>query len=142
MFDGKSILITGGTGSFGKKFTKTLLEQHKPRRVVIFSRDELTELAGGAISYRQVAGGRSDLRMTILHEKYAPGADTGRSMLRHEAQEGGVVIRGRLEVIVGGNRRVLGPGDAYYFDSRTPHRFRNIGEEEAEIVSACTPPSF
>jgi len=43
MFDGKSILITGGTGSFGKKFTKTLLEQHKPRRVVIFSRDELKQ---------------------------------------------------------------------------------------------------
>jgi transcriptional regulator with XRE-family HTH domain len=107
-----------------------------------FSRDELAELAGGAISYRQVAGGRPDLRMTILHEKYAPGADTGRSMLRHEAHEGGVVIRGRVEVIVGGLRRVLGPGDAYYFDSRTPHRFRNVGEEEVEIVSACTPPSF
>ncbi len=107
-----------------------------------FSRDELTELASGAISYRQVAGGRPDLRMTILHEKYAPGADTGRSMLRHEAHEGAVVIRGRLEAIVGGMRRVLGPGDAYYFDSRTPHRFRNVGEEEVEIVSACTPPSF
>ena len=107
-----------------------------------FSCDELAELAGGAISYRQVAGGRPDLRMTILHEKYAPGADTGRSMLRHEGHEGGVVIRGRLEMIVGGVRRVLGRGDAYYFDSRTPHRFRNVGEEEVEIVSACTPPSF
>jgi mannose-6-phosphate isomerase-like protein (cupin superfamily) len=43
---------------------------------------------------------------------------------------------------VGDQRRVLGPGDAYYFDSRLPHRFRNIGEEVCEIVSACTPPSF
>jgi transcriptional regulator with XRE-family HTH domain len=107
-----------------------------------YSREELAELAGGPISYRQVAAGRPDLRMTILHEKYAPGADTGRSMLRHEAHEGGVVIRGRLEMIVGGKRRVLGPGDAYYFDSRTPHRFRNVGDEEVETVSACTPPSF
>lgn len=43
MFDGKSILITGGTGSFGKKFTRTLLDNYSPRRVIIFSRDELKQ---------------------------------------------------------------------------------------------------
>jgi len=43
MFDGKSILITGGTGSFGKQYTKTLLAHYKPKRVVIFSRDELKQ---------------------------------------------------------------------------------------------------
>ena len=43
MLDDKSILITGGTGSFGKKYTKTILERYKPRRVVIFSRDELKQ---------------------------------------------------------------------------------------------------
>lgn len=43
MFDDKSILITGGTGSFGKKYTETLLARHKPKRLVIFSRDELKQ---------------------------------------------------------------------------------------------------
>lgn len=43
MFDDKSILITGGTGSFGKKFIKNLLARHKPRRVIVFSRDELKQ---------------------------------------------------------------------------------------------------
>ena len=43
MFDNKSILITGGTGSFGKKYTKVLLERYKPKRLVIFSRDELKQ---------------------------------------------------------------------------------------------------
>ena len=43
MFDNKSILVTGGTGSFGQAFIKTLLERHKPRRVVVFSRDELKQ---------------------------------------------------------------------------------------------------
>lgn len=42
-FDGKSVLITGGTGSFGKKFVKNLLENHKPQRVIIYSRDELKQ---------------------------------------------------------------------------------------------------
>lgn len=43
MFDNKSILITGGTGSFGKQFTETILSRYKPRRVVIYSRDELKQ---------------------------------------------------------------------------------------------------
>jgi UDP-N-acetylglucosamine 4,6-dehydratase len=39
----KSILITGGTGSFGKHFLKTVVERYKPRRLIIFSRDELKQ---------------------------------------------------------------------------------------------------
>ncbi|WP_199877566.1 polysaccharide biosynthesis protein, partial [Salinivibrio sp. MA427] len=35
MFNGKSILITGGTGSFGKKYVRTLLERYQPRRLVV-----------------------------------------------------------------------------------------------------------
>lgn len=41
--DGKNILITGGTGSFGKTFVRTVLTAHRPRRVVVFSRDELKQ---------------------------------------------------------------------------------------------------
>ena len=44
MFDGASILITGGTGSFGKKYTETLLSKYKPKKIIIFSRDELKQL--------------------------------------------------------------------------------------------------
>lgn len=43
MFNGKSILITGGTGSFGHRYVSTLLEKYKPKRLVIYSRDELKQ---------------------------------------------------------------------------------------------------
>jgi len=43
MFNNKNILITGGTGSFGQSLTKTLLERFQPRRIIIFSRDELKQ---------------------------------------------------------------------------------------------------
>ena len=43
MFDKKSILITGGTGSFGRQCVKTLLEKYHPKRVIVFSRDELKQ---------------------------------------------------------------------------------------------------
>lgn len=42
-FNNKSILITGGTGSFGQKFVETILKNHKPRRIIIYSRDELKQ---------------------------------------------------------------------------------------------------
>jgi mannose-6-phosphate isomerase-like protein (cupin superfamily) len=114
----------------------------RPEEPVFFAAEELVEIGRGRLSYRQVGRDLSGRALQILHERYAPGADTGPTLLRHAAEEGGVVVRGRVEVTVGDQRRVLGPGDAYYFDSRLPHRFRNVGEEEAEIVSACAPPSF
>jgi UDP-N-acetylglucosamine 4,6-dehydratase len=43
MFNGKSILITGGTGSFGRRYVKTILHRYKPKKVVVFSRDELKQ---------------------------------------------------------------------------------------------------
>jgi UDP-N-acetylglucosamine 4,6-dehydratase len=43
LFDGKSVLVTGGTGSFGKRFIKTILAEGDPKRVIVFSRDELKQ---------------------------------------------------------------------------------------------------
>lgn len=43
MFNNKAILITGGTGSFGKQYVRTILDRYKPRRLIIYSRDELKQ---------------------------------------------------------------------------------------------------
>tara|TARA_Y100000780_G_scaffold232164_1_gene261262 strand:- start:4832 stop:5833 length:1002 start_codon:yes stop_codon:yes gene_type:complete len=43
MFNNKTILITGGTGSFGKKYVKTLLDRFNPKKIIIYSRDELKQ---------------------------------------------------------------------------------------------------
>ena len=43
MFNNASVMITGGTGSFGKEYVKTLLARYKPRKIIIFSRDELKQ---------------------------------------------------------------------------------------------------
>ncbi|NQY23171.1 MAG: UDP-N-acetylglucosamine 4,6-dehydratase (inverting) [Campylobacteraceae bacterium] len=43
MFNNKNILITGGTGSFGKKYTEIILSKYKPNKIIIFSRDELKQ---------------------------------------------------------------------------------------------------
>ena len=43
VFNGKNIFITGGTGSFGKKYTEILLKNYKPNKIIIYSRDELKQ---------------------------------------------------------------------------------------------------
>jgi mannose-6-phosphate isomerase-like protein (cupin superfamily) len=98
------------------------------------------EITEGGVSFRQLGGDANRQKLQVLRERYAPGADTGEAMLSHESEEAGIVVSGRIEVTVGEQQRVLGPGDAYYFDSRTPHRFRNVGAEPCEIISACAPP--
>jgi mannose-6-phosphate isomerase-like protein (cupin superfamily) len=80
--------------------------------------------------------------LQILFERYESGADTGVIMLRHEGEEGGVILSGQIEVSVGESTRMLGPGDAYYFNSRQPHRFRNAGSVPCTLVSSCSPSSF
>jgi transcriptional regulator with XRE-family HTH domain len=113
-----------------------------PEDKVFYKANELMELTQGPISLRQVGIDLINRNLQILHERYAPDADTGKTMLQHTGEEGGIVLKGCIEVTVGDQRRILQSGDAYYFDSRQPHRFRNVGKEECEIISACTPPSF
>lgn len=53
MFNGKSILITGGTGSFGKYFIQHVLEKYTPQRLIIFSRDELKQFEMSSMKHLQ-----------------------------------------------------------------------------------------
>jgi transcriptional regulator with XRE-family HTH domain len=130
----------------------TLAEFFEPERSpndqVVFRSKELLDLtsrisspSGGRarMALRQVGDARTH-NLQILHERYARGADTGPTMLEHNAHEGGIVVSGTLEVTVGTHVHVLKPGDAYLFDSRMPHRFRNPASEDAVVISACTPP--
>lgn len=109
---------------------------------VFYSRSELADLGDGEVSLRLVAAKRPNRAMTIMHERYRAGADTGSDMLSHKGEEGGVVVSGRIELTVGGQTRTLEAGDAYYFLSSVPHRFYNPGPEACEIISASTPPTF
>lgn len=116
--------------------------QPEPEQATFYEADELIEIGKGKLSLRRVGGSQFGRAMAILHERYEVGADTGRVMYQHDGEEGGVVISGRIEITVGEDRRILSAGDAYYFDSQKPHRFRQVGPDPCVIISACTPPTF
>ena len=71
-FTNKTILITGGTGSFGKRFAINLLQKASPKKVIIFSRDELkqTEMQNNLIKYKsKLIGDVRDYNRIVLASK-------------------------------------------------------------------------
>lgn len=117
-------------------FEESQLREINPVRVF-----RVDNPSNALVSLRQV-GDASKHSLQMLHETYAPGSDTGTEMYSHEAEEAGIVISGEIEITIGEQTKTLKKGDAYIFDSRLPHRFKNTGDDECVIVSACTPPSF
>lgn len=128
--------------AFGLSLAEFFDADFEKESKVFYRAAEMTRISDGPLVLRQVGAGLSHRKLQVLHETYSPGGDTGPTMLSHEGEEAGVVVRGRVEVTVGAQCEVLGPGDSYYFNSRLPHRFRNTSADECEIVSVCTPPTF
>lgn len=122
--------------SFADFFALDLLSSPQ----VFYGTKDLLPLTEGKVTFRVVAGERRDKAVQILHEVYEPGGDTGSEMLTHRGEEGGIVLEGEIELTVGDDQRILKSGDAYYFESTVPHRFRNASKKRCILISACTPP--
>lgn len=109
----------------------------------VFPAGRLVNVASGAgLEYLALPGRGGARTLQIMDENYLRGADTGPELYSHAGEEGGVCIAGRIELTVNGHREVLSPGDAFYFASNLPHRWRNVGTGTARMISACSPPSF
>lgn len=124
------------------EFFSTLEDAPAPK--VFYRVHEFTKVSPsspGQVSLRQL-GNANNNTLQVLHETYPPGSDTGPELLSHIGEEAGIVVQGAIEVSVDGSTKVLEVGDGYQFDSRLPHRFRNVGDAVCIVVSACTPPTF
>jgi transcriptional regulator with XRE-family HTH domain len=114
----------------------------KPKESHFYTAEDLVEIGRGDVSYKLISRPDRDQTLQIMNETYAPGSDTGPTLLSHDGEEGGIIISGELEVFVQDQSRTLKAGDAYQFSSHLPHRFRNTGQTECRLITACTPPSF
>jgi quercetin dioxygenase-like cupin family protein len=70
-----------------------------------------------------------------------PDAGSGESY-SHEGEEFIYILRGELEIALGGEQYRLKAGDSFYFESATPHRWKNPGRRETFILWVNTPPTF
>ena len=105
---------------------------------VFFDEDDLVNIGSGDLVLKLVGGKNMGCEIGLLKETYPPGADTGYKMISFKGEEGGLVIKGQIEVTIGDQTKVLRCGQAYYFDTKLPHRFRNTSKRVCQIVSAST----
>jgi len=106
------------------------------QKQVFFQPGELPDIGSSDVVLKLVGGEVAGRKFAVLHETYPPGTDTGPELMSHNGEEGGFVVRGLIEITIGEQTRVLKAGEAYFFNTITPHRFRNVSNETCEIVSA------
>ena len=95
--------------------------------------------AGEGVRMELLAWGNTVLEPHLF--RIAPDAGSGDSYT-HEGEEFMYILRGDLEITVEGEKYRLKPGDSFYFESATPHRWKNPGRKETWVLWVNTPPTF
>lgn len=90
---------------------------------------EALQLATGVRWERLTADADPDVDFIWVVYDVGGSSSPDDGFIRHAGREYGLVLSGRLEVTVGFERSILGPGDSISFESTTPHRLRNAGDE-------------
>jgi len=95
--------------------------------------------AGSGVRMELLAWGNTVMEPHLF--RIAPEAGSGDSYT-HEGEEFIYVLRGELEITLEGEEFRLKPGDSFYFESATPHRWKNPGRKETLVLWVNTPPTF
>jgi DNA-binding transcriptional MerR regulator/quercetin dioxygenase-like cupin family protein len=95
--------------------------------------------AGDGVRMELLAWGNTVMEPHLF--RIAPKAGSGEPYT-HEGEEFIYVLRGDLEITVDGEEYQLKPGDSFYFESATPHRWKNPGQKETLLLWVNTPPTF
>lgn len=81
-------------------------------------------------------------KLQFLSIVMEPGSSSGPEPYNHEGEETGLVLAGRMELVVDDEAFVLEAGDSFRFDSMRMHRFSNAGDTPCEVLWVTTPPFY
>jgi transcriptional regulator with XRE-family HTH domain len=118
-------------GDFGPIEEKGVVVRKANRRRIIFRE--------GFVDYLLSPNLDGNLEFILTH--FDPGASTG-DQYTHRGEEGGMVMKGRLEITVGSRSFILEEGDSFNFPSSEPHRYRNAFDGETVVMYGITPPTY
>jgi quercetin dioxygenase-like cupin family protein len=115
--------------------TKTVDVQTKKTRTDVFVHDKKA-------TSEMLAPNILNKKMMPTMIKIAKGGNTHNEETKPGIEKFAYVLDGKVEANIGEERYVLGRGDTLYFESSTPHRFRNVGAGEARLICVITPPAL
>ncbi len=98
-------------------------------------------LQHGEISY-ELLSPDTKRRLEVWLGTLGPGATSGDEPSIHQSEEFILVLSGHMEIEIGSQRQILGPGDAIQYDGSQPHKIWNHATEPLRFVSALTPPTL
>lgn len=81
-----------------------------------------------------LAESKDDKRSQLRYEVYAPGADTGETMLVNPVRSSGFVVQGFLDVVINGHMETLEAGDGFIIEAGYLHRLRNLSDAKAIVI--------
>jgi transcriptional regulator with XRE-family HTH domain len=116
-----------------------LLEEDGGHKVIRRGQRRVVTYPGTKV-VREVLSADLTGKMVLLWATFPPGESTPDQPGRHIGEESVVVIRGSIDVVIGGASTHLDAGDSMTFDPDVPHRFCNLSGEPTEIIVAISPP--
>lgn len=81
-------------------------------------------------------------KLQFLWIEMQPGGGSGPDPYTHTGEETGLVLEGKMLLVVDDQEFFLGDGDSFRFDSDRPHRFANAGDDICKVLWVCTPPFY
>jgi len=128
----------------GKK-TSFFLDNHEEEKEIyspLVRKNQRTILhsKNSKIRYELLNPRLRDANVEFLEVILRKGCETG--LYTHEGEEYGIVLKGRLEVILEENHYILNRGDSISFESSRLHGFKNLSRGETRVIWAISPPTF
>jgi len=119
----------------------TLTTEEAPSEGPIRLNGERPVIKAGGISLERITlPKRGGLLQANIH--IVPPNEASDGLIEHVGEEVGFVLEGSLQLVLGNERHLLSAGDAFYFSSKTPHGYRNVGKVTAKILWVNTPATF
>ncbi|MGB9755683.1 MAG: helix-turn-helix domain-containing protein [Desulfurella sp.] len=120
---------------------KDLLSDEKQQDKIFLTKNERTQIIypGSHVKAELLVSKISNKMMEPLYKIIPVGCDS-QGEHRHNGEEFGYILKGKLELRIGSQSTVLEAGDSFYFSSLLPHYYKNIGDVDVETIWVVAPP--
>ncbi len=120
---------------------RDLLSDEQNQDKIFLSKEERTQIIypGSHIFAELLVSKISNKAMEPLYKVVPVGCGSAKDH-RHVGEEFGYILKGKLELKVGDQVRILEPGDSFYFASTLPHSYKNAGDVDVETIWVVSPP--